>query len=201
MEQEPMQSPGAIRPWLLIVLIAVAVGAAGYFGWQYLNKTREIPNPSPSSSETLSESMPSDFNFVFGFGANAQNQLDTFKNQFTKDMVMDKDITTKITLTNTEKQQIYQTMVDIDLFSYPGDITPSTLSNGQPIPQIGSPRTSYYFKVQANSQVKEVSWTDIGENSDDTKTAKLRQLSTMIQDIIESKPEFKAIPTPTTFYL
>jgi len=198
---EDYQEQGAIRPWLLIVLVVAILGAAGYFGWQYLNKTKENPNPNPSSSTMTSESMPSDFNFVFGFGANAQNQLDTFKNQFTKDMVMDDDITSKITLTKAEKQQIYQNMVAIDLFTYPGDITPSALGNGQPIPQVGSPRTSYYFKVQANGQIKEVRWTDMGVSFDDARTAKLRQLSKTIENIITEKSEFKAMPTPTTFYL
>jgi|GEM_PF-5844318 len=60
MEQEPQSpmtnAPGVIRPWLLITLIVVAVGAAGYFGWYFMSgpgkKTETIPTPSVSTSST-----------------------------------------------------------------------------------------------------------------------------------------------------
>jgi|GEM_PF-1539746 len=40
MEQEPMQEQGAIRPWLLIVLVIAILGAVGYFGWQYWSQKK-----------------------------------------------------------------------------------------------------------------------------------------------------------------
>lgn len=62
MEQEPQtpmtNTPGTIRPWLLIVLIAVAVGAAGYFSWYAMagpgKKAEPTPTVSTSSTPTTS---------------------------------------------------------------------------------------------------------------------------------------------------
>lgn len=60
MEQEPMQSPGKIRPWLLITLIIVGVAAAGYFGWYFMagpgKKTEPTPTVSTSSTPTTTKS-------------------------------------------------------------------------------------------------------------------------------------------------
>jgi len=39
--QSPMtNAPGKIKHWLLITLIIAAVGAVGYFGWQYWNQKK-----------------------------------------------------------------------------------------------------------------------------------------------------------------
>jgi hypothetical protein len=52
MAKEPTNEQGAIRPWLLILLIIVALGAAGYLGWQYLNQ-KNTPTPIPVTPSTI----------------------------------------------------------------------------------------------------------------------------------------------------
>jgi len=60
MEQN-FQEQGAIRPWLLIVLVITILGAAGYFGWQYWSQKNTTPTVSPtitpSASATVSKSI------------------------------------------------------------------------------------------------------------------------------------------------
>ena len=74
---------------------------------------------SISTKNQLPESKPKDFNFVFTYGVNAQNQLDTTKGQFTKDMVLEPSITTSLKLSEDEMNSIYSEMNKINILDYP----------------------------------------------------------------------------------
>ena len=58
MEQEPQNESGAVRPWLLILLLAVILIGAGLWGWQYwMSKTKTVTpitivTPTVSSTPT-----------------------------------------------------------------------------------------------------------------------------------------------------
>ena len=58
MEQEPQNESGAVRPWLLILLLVVILIGAGLWGWQYwMNKTKTVTpitivTPTVSSTPT-----------------------------------------------------------------------------------------------------------------------------------------------------
>jgi hypothetical protein len=56
-----------------------------------------------------------------------------------------------------------------------------------------TPYEKYYFKVEKGSLVKDLRWEDEILNPD-VKADKLRELITLIINIIESKPEYKALP-------
>ena len=56
-----------------------------------------------------------------------------------------------------------------------------------------TPYSSYYFKVEYNSQIKELWWEDKITNKDE-KADRLRELIKLIRDIVESKEEYKKLP-------
>ena len=140
----------------------------------------------------------SGFNLEFKYGITARNILDTFKGTYTKDMVADPSVTIDLSLSEEEKDIIYQKMVEIDFFSYPDefsvDVSPGELIG------IVTPYASYYFKVEYDSQTKELLWEDEITNPDE-KADMLRELVLLIRNIIESKEEYKALPEPTSGYL
>ena len=144
------------------------------------------------------ESEESNFNLEFKYGVMAGNILDTFKGTYTKDMVTDPPITVELSLSEEEKETIYQKMVEIDFFNYPDEFTVDV----PPDEFIGimTPYNSYYFKVEYNSQIKELWWEDEITNPDE-KADKLRELVLLIRNIVESKEEYKALPEPTSGYL
>jgi len=138
------------------------------------------------------------FNLIFKYGVTAKNELDTFKGKFTKDMVSDPSITIELSLSEEEKESIYQKMVEIDLFNYP-DRFKVNVPTGE-LTGMVTPYSTYYFKVDYDSQVKELWWGDEITNPDQ-KADKLRELIKLIRNIVESKKEYKKLPEPKSGYL
>ena len=149
---------------------------------------------------TLLPTIPSEFNFnlIFKYGVGARNELNTFKGEYTKDMVLDLPITVSLSLSNDELDRIYQKMVAINFFDYPDKFSVS-VPPGETIGMV-TPYSSYYFKVEYNSKIKELSWEDNITNKDE-KAEKLRELIKLIVEIVESKEEYKKLPPPRGGYM
>jgi hypothetical protein len=189
-----------------------------------------IPYSQPiPDMETKYESMPDNFNLILKFGYGERNILDTFKSTFTKDMVVGPDTTIKLILDKSELNSIFNKMLDIDFFSYPElfegakrasreyfeskskpdslevhhdttDSVSTTSSILEYVPYVAvHPSQKYYFEVQCDTIMKELRWNDevMGPDAD---SEKLRDLIQLIQKIIYSKPEVKALPFPRGAY-
>jgi hypothetical protein len=113
-------------------------------------------------------------------------------------MVMDPSITVELSLTEAELDRIYQKMAEIDFFDYPDEFS-VPVEEGELV-TIVTPYSSYYFKVEYDSAVKELRWEDEIVNPDE-KAERLRELIQLIRDIIESKEEYKELPAPTSGYM
>jgi len=146
-----------------------------------------LPPPSPSS-----------FNLIFKYGVGAKNELNTLQGTYTKDMIFDPSITVNLSLSQEELDRIYNKMVEINFFGYPDEFSVSV----SPEESVGmlTPYCSYYFKVEYDSKVKELSWEDNIINQD-KKAEKLRELINLITDIVESKEEYKQLPPPRGGYI
>jgi len=161
------------------------------------NNVNQEPEPGRDGnvSPTTGKSA---FNMIFKYGVMAVNELNTFEGTYTKDMVSVPSITVELTLSQEEKGRIYQKMLEIDFFNYPEEFSVS-VPEGEVIGMV-TPYLSYYFKVEYNSQTKELRWKD-NITKPDEKADKLRELITLIRDIVESKEEYKKLPEPTLAYL
>jgi hypothetical protein len=137
-------------------------------------------------------------NLIFKYGVTAKNELDTFKGKFTKDMITDPSITIELSLSEQEMDRIYKKIVEIEFFNYPDrfkvNVPPGELTG------MVTPYSTYYFKVEYDSQVKELWWGDEITNPDQ-KAEKLRELIMLIRNIVESKEEYKKLPEPRSGYL
>jgi hypothetical protein len=163
---------------ILISIIVIALGAAGFV---VFNQTNTPPQNPPAGE-------PTNFNLIFKYGVGAKNELNTFNQTYTKDMVMDPSVTVKMKLSDAELNSIYQKLNDLKLFNE------STEPKGN---MMVTPCSSYYLKVQINSEQKELSWDNCrGKISD-----KFQQFSNYIIQIIESKEEYKNLPTSRGGYL
>jgi len=183
---------------IVIIGVVILVGVAGYFivNQQKLSSTptpsstpsptsalTPIPTPSPSRKPTPQSTS---FNLIFRYGVGAKNELNTFDQTYTKDMVLDPSVTIKFKLTDNELSGIYQKINDLKLFDKNEERTDGNML----------PCSSYYLKVQIDSIQKELSWNCRGKISD-----KLQQFTNYIIPIIESKQEYKELPTPKGGYL
>ncbi len=138
-----------------------------------------------------------DFNFIFRYGVTARNEIDTFHDKFTKDMIMATSITINLSLTEKEMADIYQKMVEIDFFNYPEEF--KVVPEGE-LTRLVTPYSSYYFTVEKGAIFKELKWEDEIMNPD-IKADRLRELISLIRDIIESRPEYQVLPEPSGGYL
>ena len=139
-----------------------------------------------------------DFNFIFKYGVTAKNEIDTFHDKFTKDMINDPSITVNLSLTEEEMDSIYQKMVEIDFFNYPVEFKVAVPAGEQT--RLVTPYSTYYFTVEKGGTVKVLRWEDEIKNPD-VKADKLKELIHLIRDIIELKPEYQVLPEPSGGYM
>jgi hypothetical protein len=130
-------------------------------------------------------------NIILKYGVGARNELNTFEGTYTKDMVADNPITIRMILSEEELGQIQQKVTEMDLFSFPDNFS----INQDAV----TPQTDYYIKVQNGSTVKEVSWNVNSAMESDIQNS-LGQLASYLIGMIEQKPEYKALPEPTSGY-
>jgi hypothetical protein len=120
--------------------------------------------------------------------------LDTGKGMFTKDMVVAPSNTIRLNLTREELDRVRAKMDEIDLWNYPDVLEPEAPAYSV------TPYASYYFTVKKAGAVKELRWEDAyGDRG--LAATRLRELTVLIREIIESKPEYKALPPPSGGYM
>ncbi len=163
----------------ILLILILAISLAVYLSMQ---------KPSGDSF-----SLTDDFNLVLKYGVGAKNELNTFDGTFTRDLILDPPVTTRLILTSQEKMQILQKIDEMDMFGFPDNFSKN--------PDVWvTPQTDYYIKVQNGSQTKEVSWNTNSLIESDIKNS-LDQLVSYITGLIEQKSEYKALPTPNGAYL
>lgn len=143
----------------------------------------------------------SDFNFIFRYGVGAKNVLNTFQGTYTKDMVMDPLITTQLALTEEEMGRVRQKMTEIDFFNYPEIFAVDPRISGNIVEAEVTPYSSFYFKVQNGAQTKELQWDNKYIMTEDVQAGKLKDLIRLVIGIIQSKPEYQALPPPRSGYM
>jgi hypothetical protein len=142
------------------------------------------PSPSPRAVERL----------VFAYGVGARNVLDTGAGTFTKDLIADPPVTARLRLTDEELGRIDRRLEAMDFWSYPRRY--ETIGEGGRM----EPHSSYRWEVTTGDGTKVVLWEDAVSNGDE-RAAALRSLARLIQNMIESKAAYKAMPAPSGGYL
>jgi hypothetical protein len=152
-----------------------------------------IVSPSPASREPVVNG------FVFAWGVHApKNVLDTQHGTFTKDMVLARPLTVPFRLDAQDMASINRKLIAIDFWSYPSRY----VSQGQGS-RFEPPAGMEYrnrLTVRTAEGSKTVSWSG-GYYADDRRAQDLRDLATLIQRIVESKPEYRHLPPAEGGYL
>ena len=124
--------------------------------------------------------------------------LDTAHGTFKRDMVTAPSVTTKLQLTEEDLTGIRNKMDEIDFWGYPDVLEYEPRADG--ITGIVTPFISYYFMTTRGDVVKEVTWEDKYWDERALVT-NLRDLCQLVREIIESTPEYKALPEPRGGYM
>jgi len=167
--------------FFLIAIAVIILAVAGFVVFKQLN----------TSSQNSSTGKPANFNLIFKYGVGAKNELNTFEQTYTKDMVMDPSITIKFKLSDSELAGIYQKINDLKLFDKNEELTEGDINT------FVTPCSNYYLKVQIDSIQKELSLDDCRGKVNDA----FQQFADYIISVIESKEEYKKLPDPNGGYL
>jgi hypothetical protein len=165
-----------LRKWMVFAGVVIVLVSLTFI---LVDVPLQFPNIPPRKG---------DLNLIFKYGVMARNELNTFNNTFTKDLIIDPPITTRLYLSDEEMKQIWQKMVEIDFFNYPE--TSSLWTD-----KFVTPSSDYYIKVQNGSATKEVSWNSNSQLEPNVEDD-LGQLVRCITDIVEQRPEYKVLPPP-----
>ena len=131
--------------------------------------------------------------YKYGFA----DEINTFDKTCTKDLVLDGTVTIDFWFQLDEQQAIIRELEDIDFFNLPDTIayqsSDSITETIEPDPGIQSLRIKY------NNQDKTVFWYLV--NSYSSEYERILRLTTLIEEILHSDPEYQSLPEPTGSYL
>ncbi len=149
-----------------------------------------IPNSKLNKIDTLQDKNLDDFNFQLNFNTYGKDQIDTYKGTFTKDLVMDGTKTIEFKLPNYIKKDIYNSMMDIDIMSFPDTLKVEGMSV--------TPSCDYKLTVTIKGKTKVIIWnegfyTDMTTNLPKDNVNFLKLVKD-IRDYIYSTDEYKNMP-------
>jgi hypothetical protein len=149
----------------------------------------------------LPRQMPSDFGFTAAYGVQARNVLDTFTGTFTKDIINPNkpNPTVELRLTHEELATLYQGLVDISILDYPAVFRPEQEDESGVFPWI-EPHDTYLLTIRAAGGEKHIFW-EAGYQGGLPRATALRDWFTKLEQIIEAKPEYQAMPPIEGGYL
>ena len=145
------------------------------------------PTPNPPRQEQ-------NFAFTFEFGSCNNDILDTFNGTFTKDMIVEPDVTIPFQLSNSQLTIIFQKMSEISFFDYP-DVFFIPTREGETV-GIVTPAMQYRITVRNGDLTRSLSWLDEIIDPTTPKAENLRALFRLIMDMIQESPEYKNLPVP-----
>ncbi len=94
--------------------------------------------------------------------------------------------------------ELYDKMVDIDFFSYPRFFHPKL--EGDVIGEV-TPFSIFYLEYRDGSRVKVVQWNTRYWAPEDTEYQNLKELASLIIELIQDKPKYQKLPEPTAGYV
>jgi hypothetical protein len=190
----------------ILVLIGIITGIPScYYSDTSYNHEREILNKRQQESDSFYQALlkppnihyeiPSRApeNFAFKFKYNHGDILDTFKNTYTKDLVVDKDTTIDFALSKTQLDSVYSIMQTIDIINYPSLIMDSCKEG-----RFSRQYYNYDFCIDTLFRSIQV---ELCRESNTTRTILIRKLNEFIKRLIQSSDKYKKLPVPNGFYL
>ena len=136
------------------------------------------------------------FNLLVQYGIGARNELNTFNNTFTKDLILDGTATIALVLSQADFDTIEACFQSIDVFSYPDTFV---VQHSDTIGYV-TPFPTYILRLKVDSREKNLVWSDSILSSDE-RAVKLRKAFELIRTIVGATPEYQRLPPSRGGYL
>ncbi|RTQ94511.1 hypothetical protein [Lysinibacillus telephonicus] len=144
-----------------------------------------------SSKVVMPAKMPSDFDFKIQFGVMKNNEINTFENTVTKDLIADGTVKVNLTFTTEEMTKIYEKMKEVNI-TEKKDLIPKTDCMQEPFSE-----DEWMITINGESINHYVS-EQYCDTTDDAK--QLIELRNYIFTLVKSKEEYKNLPEANGWY-
>jgi hypothetical protein len=142
--------------------------------------------------DSISPDPMRDFNFIYEEGRGTM--IDTFRGRITKDLVIGPDTTVDLALSKSELNRVYAKMISIGFFDMPEPHPPYTLEDRS---CRHSPHTTIRIEATSGSRTRKLYWdTAICVLHETAEWKGLKELQSVIWEILTQRPEFKTLPAP-----
>lgn len=161
-----------------------------------INVVLVIALVSISCNDSGTDPVARHFNMSLKYGVDARNELNTFTDSFTKDLILDGIATTKLVLSPEELDTLEARFLAIDIFSYPDTFV---AQHGDTVRAV-TPYMTYVLKLTRDERQKALYWEDALISSDPRATA-LRSVFAFVRTLVQGRPEYQSLPPVRGGYL
>ncbi|GAE26937.1 hypothetical membrane protein [Halalkalibacter wakoensis JCM 9140] len=142
-----------------------------------------------STNNVLPEEKPNDFAFSLKYGVTAANELNTYENTYTKDLVVAGTATTDLILSNEEVQVIYEKFRNANVVELPEEKGGSTCME---------PHNRYELFMTVAGEEYHLKWDTSCESSAFNHWEET--MNYINREMIYPKEEYQSLPEPTGGY-
>lgn len=134
--------------------------------------------------------------YRYGFN----NELNTFNNSFVKSIVSNGSIKIQMRLTESEQDEIIHKALAIDFFQMPDTLNPAVQNFRKTSVNINENQDIQYLRIKYKNMDKKIIWFGTLPYKNSLYKG-LIELTALIRNAIEIKPEYKALPGVSSGYL
>lgn len=170
----------AMIHYMILLLLPVLIFTSGC----------ENTDDMASSENVYPQEMPNDFNFRVTYGTYGKNQVDTFNDTIVKDLVTDGTIEATIPLTESDMNEIYKQMIEMDIM---GELV---LEEDEDC--MVEPPSYTEWTIQMDGETQHFSYEDFCDFPEDV--THLKAIQDSIHETVSQKDDYQALPDSNGFY-
>jgi hypothetical protein len=148
----------------------------------------------PYWAGTQSATVPADFAIHFEFGLCWRDVVDTQKDQYVRDLVIDDATrTVPLGLSDSQRRQLVQWVDESRFFELPEELDASTRKDGLITERF--PSEKFVITVQRSGARRQVKFDDNGDSKSDA-VVRVRTLAERLTRFFTQLPQVKQLPKP-----
>ena len=133
----------------------------------------------------MPKAMPDDFDFIVKFGVRKRNEINTFENTVTKDLVANGTVSASLTFTTEEMEKIYLKMKELNIADWKNTNPQTNCRRTPPIEE------EWEIKLSGEVITQTISEQSCTETSKENQLLALRNY---IYSFVEEKEAYKNLP-------